>query len=74
MFKHAGFKLDTQYNRTRLSEGSTVKDYWSDFALCEHHRPDPELISLRWRASNRFERSGLAVNENSTSCARLSLK
>jgi transposase len=42
MFKDAGFKLDTQYNRTRLSEGSTVKDYWSDFALCEHQtRPDP---------------------------------
>jgi len=34
-FKAAGFKLDTQYNRVRLSKGSNLKAYWSDFTLCE---------------------------------------
>jgi len=29
--KAAGFKLDTQYNRVRLSKGSNLKAYWSDF-------------------------------------------
>ncbi len=38
-FKNAGFKLDTQYNRVRLSKGSNLKDYWSDFTLCEYQTP-----------------------------------
>jgi len=35
-FKAAGFKLDTQYNRVRLSKGSNLKEYWSDFVLCKY--------------------------------------
>ena len=43
-FKAAGFKLDTQYNRVRLSQGSNLKEYWSDFILCEFQtRPDVDL-------------------------------
>ena len=46
-FKAAGFKLDTQYNRVRLSKGSNLKEYWSDFILCEFHtRPDVDLSTV----------------------------
>ena len=46
-FKTAGFKLDTQYNRIRLSKGSNLKDYWSDFALCEYQtRPGVDLSEV----------------------------
>jgi len=43
-FKNKGFKLDTQYNRVRLSKGSNLKEYWSDFILCEYQtHPDVDL-------------------------------
>jgi len=43
-FKAAGFNLDTQYGRVRLSKGSNLKDYWSDFLFCEYQtRPDVDL-------------------------------
>ncbi|MUW13468.1 IS200/IS605 family element transposase accessory protein TnpB [Halorubrum sp. CBA1125] len=46
-FKAAGFKLDTQYNRVRLSKGSNLKEYWSDFILCEYQtRPDVDLSTV----------------------------
>jgi putative transposase len=46
-FKAAGFKLDTQYNRVRLSQGSNLKDYWSDFILCKFQtRPDVDLSTV----------------------------
>jgi len=46
-FKAAGFKLDTQSNRVRLSQGSNLKDYWSDFILCEFQtRPDVDLSTV----------------------------
>ncbi|MDZ7770658.1 MAG: transposase [Woeseiaceae bacterium] len=46
-FKAAGFKLDTQYNRVRLSQGSNLKDYWSDFILCKYQtRPDVDLSAV----------------------------
>jgi len=46
-FKAAGFKLDTQYNRVRLSKGSNLKADWSDFILCEYQtRPDVDLSSV----------------------------
>ncbi|WP_178917828.1 RNA-guided endonuclease TnpB family protein [Natronomonas gomsonensis] len=46
-FKAAGFKLDTKYNRVRLSKGSNLKDYWSDFILCEYQtRPDVDLSTV----------------------------
>jgi putative transposase len=46
-FKAAGFKLDTQYYRVRLSKGSNLKDYWSDFILCEYQtRPDVDLSTV----------------------------
>jgi putative transposase len=46
-FKNKGFKLDTDYNRVRLSKGSNLKDYWSDFVLCEYQtRPDVDLSSV----------------------------
>ncbi|WP_135824012.1 RNA-guided endonuclease InsQ/TnpB family protein [Halorussus ruber] len=46
-FKHKGFKLDTQYNRVRLSKGSNLKEYWSDFILCEYQtRPDVDLSTV----------------------------
>ena len=46
-FKAAGFKLDTQYNRVRLSKGSNLKDYYSDFILCEFQtRPDVDLSTV----------------------------
>ena len=38
-FKQKGFKLDTQYDRVRLSKGENLKNYWSDFALCEYQTP-----------------------------------
>jgi len=47
-FKAAGFKLDTQHNRVRLSKGSNLKDYWSDFILCEFQtRPDVDLSTVK---------------------------
>ncbi|TKX43701.1 RNA-guided endonuclease TnpB family protein [Halorubrum sp. ARQ200] len=46
-FKSAGFKLDTQYNRVRLSQGSNLKEYWSDFILCKFQtRPDVDLSTV----------------------------
>lgn len=46
-FKDAGFKLDTQYNRVRLSKVSNLKDYWSDFNLCEYQtRPNVDLSEV----------------------------
>jgi transposase, IS605 OrfB family, central region len=46
-FKAAGFKLDTQYNRVRLSKGSNLKEYWSDFILCTYQtRPDVDLSTV----------------------------
>ncbi len=46
-FKAAGFKLDTQYNRVRLSKGSNLKDNFSDFILCEYQtRPDVDLSTV----------------------------
>lgn len=46
-FKAAGFKLDTQYNRIRLSKGSNLKEHFSDFALCEYQtRPDVDLSAV----------------------------
>src|SRR6056297_3168777 len=47
-FKAAGFKLDTQHNRVRLSKGSNLKDYWWDFILCEFQtRPDVDLSTVK---------------------------
>ncbi|MFP8953357.1 RNA-guided endonuclease InsQ/TnpB family protein [Natrialbaceae archaeon A-arb3/5] len=47
-FKAAGFKLDTQYGRVRLSKGSNLKEYWSDFILCEYQtRPDVDLSEVK---------------------------
>ena len=46
-FKAAGFKLDTQYNRVRLSQGSNLKEYWSDFILCKFQtQPDVDLSAV----------------------------
>ena len=46
-FKAAGFKLDTKYNRVRLSKGDNTKDYWSDFILCGYQtRPDGDLPTV----------------------------
>ncbi len=46
-FKAAGFKLDTKYERVRLSKGSNLKEYWSDFILCEYQtRPDVDLSTV----------------------------
>jgi putative transposase len=46
-FKNKGFKLNTQYNRVRLSKGSNLKNYWSDFILCEYQtRPDVDLSTV----------------------------
>ncbi|MEZ3163867.1 transposase [Halorubrum sp. RMP-47] len=46
-FKAAGFKLDTQYNRVRLSQGSNLKEYWSDFILCTYQtRPGVDLSTV----------------------------
>ncbi|AXG11938.1 RNA-guided endonuclease InsQ/TnpB family protein [Haloplanus rubicundus] len=46
-FKAAGFKLDTQYNRVRLSKGSNLKEYWSDFILCKYQtRPGVDLSTV----------------------------
>jgi len=46
-FKAAGFKLDTQYNRVRLSKGSNLKEHWSDFVLCKYQtRPDVDFSAV----------------------------
>jgi len=46
-FKQKGFKLDTQYDRVRLSKGSNLKEYWSDFVLCTYQtRPDVDLSAV----------------------------
>jgi putative transposase len=46
-FKNKGFKLNTQYNRVRLSKGSNLKAYWSDFVLCEYQaRHDVDLSAV----------------------------
>ncbi len=37
-WKDQGFKLDTQYNRVRLSKGTNIKEsrYAADYILCEY--------------------------------------
>jgi len=46
-FKNQGFKLDTKYNRVRLSQGSNTKDYRLDFILCKYQtRPDIDLSTV----------------------------
>jgi putative transposase len=46
-FKNKGFKLDSKYQRVRLSKGSNLKEYWSDFVLCEYQtRPDVDLSAV----------------------------
>lgn len=68
-FKNKGFKLDTQYNRVRLSKGSNLKEYWSDFILCEYQtRPDVDLSTVE--NVQQVERCGRVTSGNSTSCAR----
>jgi len=42
-----GFKHDPDNNRVRLSKGSNLKGYWSDFLLCEYQtRPDVDLSEV----------------------------
>jgi IS605 OrfB family transposase len=46
-FKADGFKHDPENNRVRLSKGSNLKEYWSDFILCEYQtRPDVALSDV----------------------------
>jgi len=46
-FKVAGFKIDTKFDRVRLSKGSNLKENWSDFVLCEYQtRPDIDLSEV----------------------------
>jgi putative transposase len=46
-FKGAGFKFDTKYGRVRLSKGENLKEYWSDFVLCDiQTRPDFDLSAI----------------------------
>ena len=46
-FKDAGFKLDTKHSQVRLSKGGNLKDYYSDFILCEFQtRPDVDLSTV----------------------------
>jgi putative transposase len=46
-FKAAGFKLDTQYDRVRLSKGSNLKKCWPDFILSKYQtRPDINLSTV----------------------------
>ena len=37
--------LDTQYERVRLSKGLNLKDYWSDFILCEYQTRSDVYLS-----------------------------
>ena len=69
-FKGAGFKLDANSRRIRLSKGENLKEYWSDFVLCESKR-DLMLTSLRLRVSSRSALSGTnsEMSGNSTSSA-----
>ena len=47
-FKGAGFKVDTKYGRVRLSKGRNLKNYWSDFILCDiQTRPDIDLDNVK---------------------------
>ncbi|WP_121744269.1 RNA-guided endonuclease InsQ/TnpB family protein [Natronorubrum halophilum] len=47
-FKGAGFKVDTKYGRIRLSKGRNLKEYWSDFILCDiQTRPDIDLDDVK---------------------------
>jgi len=46
-FKVDGFKHDPENNRVCLSKGSNLKEYWSDFVLCEYQtRPDVDLSEV----------------------------
>ncbi|ERH00253.1 MAG: transposase, partial [Haloquadratum sp. J07HQX50] len=46
-FKAAGFQLDTESQRVRLSQGDNTKDYWSDFIPCKYKtRPDVDLSTV----------------------------
>jgi len=47
-FKEDGFKHDSKNNRIRLSKGRNLKEYWSDFILCEiETRPDVTVENIR---------------------------
>jgi transposase, IS605 OrfB family, central region len=46
-WKNQGFKLDTQYNRVRLSKGANMKEsrYAADYILCEYTiQPDNQTL------------------------------
>ena len=44
LFKAAGFKHDTQFQRVCLSKGRNLKEHRSDFVLCEYElRPNVDL-------------------------------
>jgi len=55
-FKAAGFKLDTQYNRVRLSKAIESEGNTGRISSCGTKLP-PTLTSLPWRMSNRFGQS-----------------
>jgi putative transposase len=47
-WKNQGFKLDTQYNRVRLSKGTNMKEsrYAADYILCEYTiQSDDQMLS-----------------------------
>lgn len=47
-FKSNGFKHDQKNNRIRLSKGKNLKNYWTDFILCEYDaRPDVIIENIR---------------------------
>jgi len=72
-FKAAGFKLDTQYNRVRLSKGSNLKAYWSDFTPSVSTRCGPMLTSPVWRTSGKSGRLDWREWELYTSCPKVKI-
>ncbi len=77
-FKGAGFKFDTNNGRVRLSKGENLKEYWTDFALCDiQTRSDVDLSAIESVQQNRFVLSGtsneIKMSGNSTSSAILKL-
>ena len=55
---------DPENNRVRLSKGKSLKDFWSDFILCEYQTAS---MSTSWKSSRcrTFALSGTATSGKS---------
>jgi len=72
-FKADGFKHDPETTAFDSAKGRTSKEHFSDFILCGA-RLVPTLTSRKSIRCRTFEPSGMVMNGNYTSSAKINLK